>query len=144
KAANQRVGDEARTDDHDDLREHGEEKGVPERAAEDRVVEYAAEVREADPLAAERAGLRVGEAEVAGEDERPADEHRYQDDRGRDQQRREKPATFRDVPEPLAALSIGRSRTHVASESMCSSPCEVNELRARKVSHRGGHCAGTA
>ena len=112
------MGQQARADDHDDLRDHGEEERVPQRTAEDRVVHGVAEVCEPDPLARQRAGLRVGEAQVGGEDERHPDEGGDEQNRRGDEERRENPPTFRDVPEPtMPAPPSGRHHSHVRADS---------------------------
>ena len=71
------------------------------------------EVPEPDPLAAERARGRVGEAEVDREHERRADERADEEHGRRDQQRREEAAALRQVPEPRrSAPPRGRDRCH--------------------------------
>jgi len=105
--------EQARAHDDDGLGDDGERERVPERAAEDRVVQRVAEVLEPDPLAGERARRRVGEAQVDREDERRADERGDEQHRRRDEERREKPATFRDVAKPCStAPPRGCHRCH--------------------------------
>jgi hypothetical protein len=94
------VGDQARTDDDDRLREHREEHGVPERAAEVRIVPGAAEVVETDELAGERASRRVRQGEVEREEQRAPDERGDEDDGRADEHGREEAALLEEVAPP--------------------------------------------
>ena len=103
----------ARDEQHDELRDHGEDERVPDRLSEERVVDQVREVREAGALAREGARGGVREAEVDREDERAADEQSDEEDRGRDQEGGEKAAALRDVsktPPPGRPCSDRRHR----------------------------------
>ena len=109
--------------DDDRLRDRGEEERVPDRVDEDRVVELrAGSSPSPTQLPAERAGGRVGEAEIDREHERRADERADEEHRRRDQERRKEPAALRQVPEPQpSAPPWGRDRCH-------RSACECNQI----------------
>src|SRR5207302_6593958 len=81
-----------------------------EGVAEDLVVQLAAEVREPNPLAGQRTGGRVGEAEVDREPERHPDEQADQDDRRRDEERGEDTPTLCRVPQPGRSQSVAIHR----------------------------------
>jgi hypothetical protein len=70
----------------------------------------------------QRAGGRVGEAEVDRQQERPADEQRDEDDGGGDQRRREKPALLEEIGDPSAATRPWRDPNAASRE------CEVTKL----------------
>jgi len=119
----ERVRDQAGADDDDRLRDQCHLRGVPERAAEDRVVQDATEVREADPLAGDRAGGRVREREIDREDERDADERGNEKNGRGDEERREDSPALCDVPEPAASAPPCRGHCrHVWRESIFPPP----------------------
>ena len=112
EAAHERVGEEPRADEHDRLRDHGEEERVPDRVPEERVRQLVAEVVQPDPLAAERARGRVREAQVDGENERAADQREDEEDGRGDQDRREKSAALGQVTQAPSPWARGRDRSH--------------------------------
>src|SRR5207244_3801545 len=79
---------------------------------EDRVAQLGPEVVEPDPLAAQRARDRVGEAEVDREPERDSDERRDEEHCGRDQERGKDAAPLGDVLEPPSAAFPPGHRCH--------------------------------
>src|SRR5207248_11513508 len=90
---------------------------VPHGPAEDRVVELAAEVAEADALAEQRSSDRVREAEVDRPPERDPERRGDEDDGRGDEEGREETAALSDVLE-APPFRLGRSnRCHVGTLS---------------------------
>src|SRR5581483_1852635 len=122
----ERVGEQAGDDDHDRLRDHGEQERVPESAAEDRIVQLLREVREADPLAGQRPRRRVGEAEIDGENERHTHQRADEQDRRRDQQRSKNTPPFRRIAEGASTPSTdGNRAAHCEHHNRISAAANV-------------------
>ena len=71
------------------------------------------EVLEADPVAGQRPGRRVREAQVDRERQRTGDEHGDEDDGGRDENGRKDAATLEDVPPAPSPRPCGGDCLHL-------------------------------
>jgi hypothetical protein len=107
--AQHRVRDQPGADEDDRLRDDGEQERVPDGMLEGGVPPLAPEVLQPDVLAMQT-GRRVREAQPDRERERARDEHRDEDDGGRDQYGRKDTRALEDIaPAPRPGPSDGGS-----------------------------------